>query len=135
MAINSVSFVGNITFDPELKATQSGMQILSFNVAINEKKKNNSTGEWEDAPVFVGCTMFGKRAESISRYISKGSRVAVDGRLHYSQWEKDGEKRNKLDVIVDNIEFMSRKGENTNQSSSAGATTQIADVYDEDVPF
>lgn len=129
MAINSVSLVGNITFEPELKAMVSGMQVLTFNIAVNERKKNNQTGEWEDAPVFVSCAMFGSRAESVSRFISKGSKVAIDGKLHYSQWDRNGEKRNKLDVIVNNIEFMSR-----NENSGA-QSAPMQDLYSEDIPF
>ena len=111
MSMNIVAIAGNITRDPELRTTQSGMSILSFGLAVNDRKKNQQTGEWEDYPNFIDCSMFGGRAESLSRYLSKGTKVAVQGRLHYSTWEKNGEKRSKLEVYVDELEFMSRREE------------------------
>lgn len=107
MSINRVIISGNLTRDPELRSTGSGMPVLQFGVAVNDRRKNSQTGEWEDYPNFVDCTMFGARAESLSRYLSKGTKVSIEGKLRYSQWEKDGQKRSKLEVVVDEIEFMS----------------------------
>ena len=110
MSINRVNISGNLTRDPELRATAAGTQVLSFTVAVNDRRKNQQTGEWEDYPNFVGCTMFGARAEAVGRYLSKGSKVSVEGKLRYSAWEdRDGGKRSKLEVIVDEIEFMSSR--------------------------
>ena len=131
MSINKVVLTGNLTRDPELRSTNSGMPVLGFCVAVNDRRRNQQTGEWEDYPNFVDCTMFGNRAESVSRYLSKGSKVAIEGKFHWSQWERDGQKRSKLDVIVDEIEFMSR-----NESASAPrSAAQPTSVYDEDIPF
>lgn len=108
MSINRVNISGNLTRDPELRATQSGMQVLGFGVAVNDRRKNPSTGQWEDYPNFVDCTMFGNRAESMSRILRKGMKVAIEGKLRYSSWEKDGQRRSKIEVIVDEIELMSQ---------------------------
>lgn len=105
MSINRVNISGNLTRDPELRATASGMSVMSFSVAVNDRRRNQQTGEWEDHPNFVDCTMFGTRAESVSRFLSKGSKVAIEGKLRWSSWERDGQKRSKLEVIVDDIEF------------------------------
>lgn len=126
MSINRVNISGNLTRDPELRATTGGTQVLSFGMAVNDRRKNQQTGEWEDYPNFVDCTMFGSRAEKVSRYLSKGCKVAVEGKLRYSQWERDGQKRSKLEVIVEDIEFMSRQ---------QAAEPAPVDAYDEDVPF
>ncbi len=148
MSINRVLVTGNLTRDPELRATQSGSQVLSFGIAVNDRRKNPQTGEWEDYPNFVDCTMFGTRAEKLANYIAKGSKVAIEGKLRYSSWEKDGERRSKLEVIVDEIEFMSRRDEQGGAviSTPAPAPAQpvarrqaapvaAAEVYDEDIPF
>ncbi|MBM6778171.1 single-stranded DNA-binding protein [Collinsella tanakaei] len=158
MSINRVNISGNLTRDPELRATASGTQVLSFGVAVNDRRRNPQTGEWEDYPNFVDCTMFGTRAEAVSRYLQKGSKVAIEGKLRYSSWERDGQRRSKLEVIVDEIEFMSRGnqggyGQDAGSSygggyaASAPAHQQPApapapvqappavDVYDEDIPF
>lgn len=113
MSINRVFITGNLTRDPEMRQTNGGMPIMSFGMAVNDRRKNQQTGEWEDYPNYVDCTMFGERAAKVSKYLAKGSRVSVDGRLRHSSWEKDGQKRSKLEVVVDNIEFMSRREDNT----------------------
>ena len=123
MSINRVNISGNLTRDPELKQTQGGTAILSFGVAVNDRRRNPQTGEWEDVPNFVDCVVFGNRAEPLSRFLSKGSKVAIEGKLRYSSWEKDGQRRSKLEVIVDEIELMSQRQQ------------APADVYDEDCPF
>ena len=129
MAINRVAISGNLTRDPELRSTAGGTQVLSLGVAVNDRRNNPQTGEWEDYPNSADCTMFGARAEAVSRYLSKGSKVAIDGRLRYRQWERDGQRRSKLEVVVEEIEFMSRDG-----AVSRSAPPE-PDVYDEDIPF
>lgn len=109
MPINHVAISGNLTRDAELRSTQGGMSVLNIGVAVNERRKNQQTGEWEDVPNFIDCTIFGNRAEKLAQYLTKGTKVAIEGRLHYSSWQaQDGSKRSKVDVIVDEIEFMSR---------------------------
>ena len=120
MSINRVAISGNLTREPELRATQSGTEVLRFGVAVNDRRKNPGTGEWEDYPNFVDCTMFGKRAGSVSKYLSKGTKVSLEGKLHWSQWERDGQKRSKLEVFVDELEFM------TSHKDGQGHGTQPA---------
>ena len=96
MSINRVNISGNLSRDPELRMTSGGTQVLSFGVAVNDRRRNPQSGEWEDYPNFVDCTMFGARAEAVSRYLSKGSKVAIEGKLRYSSWERDGQRRSKL---------------------------------------
>ena len=111
MAINRVNISGNLTRDAELRCTAGGTQVLAFGVAVNDRRRNPQTGEWEDYPNFVDCTMFGNRAEAIARYLAKGSKVAIEGKLRYSSWERDGQKRSKLEIVVDEIEFLSRSAD------------------------
>ena len=133
MSINRVAISGNLTRDPELRQTAGGMAILGFGVAVNDRRKNQQTGEWEDYPNFIDCSMFGTRAQSVSRFLSKGSKVAIEGKLRWSQWERDGQKRSKVEVIVDEIEFMSRQ---QGQLGSMPAPQQAApSIYDDDIPF
>ena len=130
MSINRVSISGNLTRDAELRQTQGGMAILSIGVAVNDRRKNQQTGEWEDVPNFIDCVMFGPRAEKVAKYLAKGTKVAIDGKLRYSSWEKDGARRSKLEVVVDEIEFMSRGQQKSQQQQTASA-----DIYDENIPF
>lgn len=148
MSINRVNITGNLTRDPELRATAGGTQILSFGVAVNDRRKNPQTGEWEDVPNFVDCIVFGQRAEAVSRFLSKGSKVAIEGKLRFSSWEtKEGQRRSKLEVIVDEIDFMSRAS-GQQVTSPAAEAAKVADTpaygtprapepefYDADIPF
>ena len=81
MSINRVNISGNLTRDPELRVTGSGTQILSFGVAVNDRRRNPQTNEWEDYPNYVDCVVFGGRADALSRFLSKGSKVAIEGKL------------------------------------------------------
>jgi len=112
MSINRVVITGNLTRDPEVRATQSGTCVMSLSVAVNDRRRNAETGEWEDAPNFVDVTMFGNRAQALSARLAKGDKVAVEGKLRWQQWERDDEKRSKLDVVAEELEFLSaRKAE------------------------
>lgn len=110
MSINRVNISGNLTRDPELRATQGGMQVLGFGVAVNDRRRNQQTGEWEDYPNFVDCTMFGNRAEALSRILRKGMKVAIEGKLRYSSWEdkNGGGRRSKVEIIPDEVVLMSQ---------------------------
>ena len=114
MSINRVIISGNLTRDAELRQTASGTSVLGFGVAVNDRRRNNQTGEWEDYANFVDCTMFGQRAQAIAQYLRKGLKVALEGKLRYSSWERDGQKRSKLEVIVDDLEFMSSRNDDQN---------------------
>ena len=154
MSINRVIISGNLTRDPELRSTAGGMAVLGFGVAVNDRRKNQQTGEWEDYPNFIDCTMFGARAEALSRYLNKGTKVSIEGKLRWSQWEREGQKRSKIEVIVDELEFMSSRGDSSSYGGGMGggysapapaapayapAPAPVVDasssVYDEDIPF
>lgn len=134
--INSVAITGRLAADPELRATTSGTQVLNFRIASNFSIKNRQTGEWEERPNWVGCVVIGARAEPLSRLLSRGDKVAVEGSLRYHEWEaKDGTKRSVLEVYADNVILMSKpKGDGTPQHP-VSQTDPYSSVYDEDCPF
>lgn len=103
--INVVVISGNITRDPDLKATTDGTGVLSFGLAVPERRRDSQTGEWTERPNYVDCVVFGKRATALSRYLRRGTRTTVKGRLHQSSWEKDGAKRSKIEIFVDDLDF------------------------------
>ena len=129
MSINQVTISGNLGRDSELRKTQSGMAILSFTVAVNERRKN-SQGEWSDYTNWVGVSMFGTRAEKLHDYLKKGTKVCVQGKLRYSEWERDGAKKSKIEVIADEIELMAKKQERQEPIIEVEAS-----VYDSEIPF
>lgn len=139
MSINRVVVTGNLTRDPELRATSSGMAVLKLGIAVNDRRKNPQSGEWEDAPNFFDVTVFGQRGESLSRFLQKGSKIAVEGKLRWSQWETpDGDKRSKVEIIADDIEFMTARGEGggaPQYSAPAPASAPKPEVFEDDIPF
>lgn len=162
MAINKATITGNITRDPELRQTQGGTSVLTIGVAVDDRRKNQQTGEWEDYPNFIDCTIFGNRATGVAPHLEKGMKVAIEGKLNQSRWQaEDGTNRSKIEIIVDEIEFMSRQQGQTaskpvqqqpmqqfaTQPMQAApvqqampmmqqqAPQQVASIYDEDIPF
>lgn len=124
--LNSVTLGGNLAQDSQLKVTQSGSPVLSFTVCVNSTKRVGD--EYEDEPNFVDCVIYGHRAESVARYLTKGTYAALTGRIHQSRWQtRDGQGRSKLEVIVSEIHFESRSTQTYQQPDE--------DVYSEDVPF
>lgn len=129
MSINKVVITGNLTKDIEVSYTSSGMPVGSFGIAVNERRKN-SQGKWEDYPNFIDVTLFGNRAESLSEYLTKGKKVAIDGKLHQSRWENNGQKRSKVEIIVNEIELLSKK-----PSGNESVIDESVSVYDDEIPF
>lgn len=101
----TVTIVGTLTRDPEMRYTPSGVSLASFSVAVNERVKNKQTNQWEDGDAsFFDCTVFNQQAENVAESLQKGSRVILRGRLKQDNWETGtGEKRSKIKVIVDDI--------------------------------
>lgn len=138
MSINRVTITGNLTRDPEVKQTGGGMSVMKIGVAVNDRRKNQQTQEWEDVPNFIDCTMFGDRASKVAQYLAKGSKVAISGRLRQETWEtQDGQKRSRVGVVIDDLEFMS-KSQQQPQAQYQQPQYQQPNAYDmaaEDIPF
>lgn len=130
MSINRVVVSGNLTRDPELRATPGGTQVLGFGVAVNDRRRNQQTGEWEDYQNFIDCTMFGNRAEALSRILRKGMKVAIEGKLRYSSWEdkNGGGRRSKVEIIPDEVVLMSQNP-NGQQAPQQYAPQQAPRAY------
>ncbi|MGH9165894.1 MAG: single-stranded DNA-binding protein [Acidimicrobiales bacterium] len=101
---NSVTLVGNITRDPELRFTPTGQATASFGLAVNRRWQNRQSGEWQEATSFFDVVCWREMAENASESLSRGSRVLVTGRLEQRSWEnQEGEKRSKIEVVADEI--------------------------------
>ena len=139
MSINMVTISGNLTRDSDVRETAGGTAVMNFGVAVNDRRKNKQSGEWEDYPNYVDCVIIGRRASSLAQYLSKGTKVSIAGKLHYSSWERDGQKRSKLEVMVNDIEFMSRGnggGGQYQQAQQYQQQSQQQSIYDDsNIPF
>jgi single-strand DNA-binding protein len=151
MNINRVVMTGNLTRDPELRSTGSGLSVCKLGVACNTRRKNGA-GEWEEKPNFFRVTVFGAQGENCAQYLKKGRPVAIDGRLEWSQYERDGQTRESIDIIADTVQFLGGRddtGSGNGFSSSVRATESDipidtgdfetasvgAGAADDDIPF
>jgi single-strand DNA-binding protein len=130
MNINRVVLTGNLTRDPELTATGGGLSICKLGIAVNTRRRNNDGG-WEDKPNYFRVTVFGRQAESCHQYLKKGRPVAIDGRLEWSQWERDGQKRESIDIIADTVQFL---GGREDAGSGNGFSSSVSPT-ESDVPI
>lgn len=144
--VNSVCIAGRLTKDAELKATKSGASILNCGIAVNESRKN-AQGEWSDYANFFDFVMFGPRVNALSKYLQKGKKVTLSGRLHQDTWEDaQGNNRSKVVIMVNDIELPPRETQgagaaapnrliNVQNTAPAAAPVSSAGVYDQEIPF
>jgi single-strand DNA-binding protein len=114
--LNKVMLIGRLTRDPEVRTFSNGGKVAKFGFAVNNRKKNQQTGQWEDEPVFLDVEAFnrgeyGKNADLVEQYLTKGRQVFIEGHLRLDQWEKDGQKRSRLVIVLDNMQFLEPRSE------------------------
>ena len=144
--LNQVVLVGRLTRDAELKYTNSGFAILKFSLAVNRSVKRDES--WQDEVSFFNAVIFGKRAESLAQYMLKGKQIGIAGELKQDRWEQDGQSRSRVEIIVNNLQFVGSKGSSAPQGSytptesSAGNQVDaepmaqpMADDFNDDIPF
>lgn len=108
-SLNQVTLMGNLTRDPELRQTPNGQSVVSFSLALNRSYKDQS-GQWQEATDYIDIVAWGPLAERVSQYLSKGRRCLVQGRLQSRSWEQDGQKRNKVEVLANDVTFLDSRG-------------------------
>ena len=129
-SFNKVHLMGNLTRDPELRYTSGGTAVASFGLAVNRKFKQGE--EWKDEVCFVDITVWAKQGENCAEYLNKGSLVFIEGRLNYQTWEAEGgQKRSKLEVVANNVQFLTPKGSPQIETEPAPSPSSNAD----DIPF
>jgi len=117
--INRVVLVGRLTSDPELRALSSGSTVCGLRVACNTTRKN-SEGEYAEKPNFFSVSVFGPAGESVHRYMSRGRRVAIDGRLDWREWETpEGAKRQAVDIVAESVQFLDGGGDHNGSDGSS----------------
>lgn len=128
--MNHITLIGRITKDIELKKSNSGKDYAKFTLAVTRPLNKNETD-------FINCVVFGKTAEVMNKYVSKGHRIGLTGRLQTNKYEHNGEKRISFDVMVDNIEFLENKNNSSNNDSGSTIreVAQIGNDYSENDEF
>lgn len=142
--INRVVLTGRLTKDPELRALPDQTPVLAIRLAFSSRKRD-AQGQWGDAPNYIDVSVIGSRAEALSRLLEKGRLIGVDGRLRWREWEdKDGARRQAIDIIADTIELLGGRSEGQGSTVSAGADqpdeTPAVDEsrgspFEDDIPF
>lgn len=118
-SINQVILMGNLTRDPELRTTPGGQSVCSFGMAIN-RSWQGSDGSQQDAVDYFDIVAWGKLGELVNQYLKKGRRCLIQGRLSYRSWEQDGQKRNKVEVVANDVTFL----DGGNQAGGSGSYSQ-----------
>ena len=122
--------LAGLTRDPELRYTSGGTAVASFGLAVNRKFKQGE--EWKDEVCFVDITVWAKQGENCAEYLNKGSLVLIEGRLNYQTWEAEGgQKRSKLEVVANNVQFLTPKGSPQIETEPMPSPNSNAD----DIPF
>lgn len=119
---NKVILMGNLTRDPELRTTPSGQSVCGFSLAVNRTWRN-ADGEQQEAVDYIDCNAWGKPGEIIAQYMQKGRALLVSGRLQFRSWEQDGSKRSKVEVVVEDFNFVGDGGGQAGGDSSASSNT------------
>ena len=128
-SFNKVMLMGNLTRDPELRYTANGSAVANFGLAMNRKYKVGD--ELKEEVCYVEITVWGKQGENCAEYLSKGRPAFVEGYLKFSTWESDGQKRNKLEVVANTVQFLGSRSDSQGDSSTGQAPMSNED----DVPF
>lgn len=124
--LNKVMLIGRLTRDPEVRTFQNGGKVAKFGFAVNNRKKNMQTGQWEDEPVFIDCEAFnrgefGKKADVVEQYLSKGKQVYLEGHLKLDAWTSpEGQKRSRLVLVVDEFQFLEPRDPNAASGPRSG---------------
>lgn len=133
--LNKVFLIGNLTRDPELRYSPSGTAVAKFGLAINRTYKGQD-GEKKEDVCFVDIVAFGKRAEFCANYFSKGKPIFIEGHLQYSSWETpEGQKRSRLEVMAEGIQFMGGPKTGEGIAGEAGEEGSGNDGAEDDIPF
>jgi single-strand DNA-binding protein len=120
--MNRVTLTGRLTSQPTTRNTTSGSTVTSLRVAIPRPRKDGA----DQGADFVDVTVFGHQADTCATYLNKGRRIAVDGQLHHSEWDSENGRRQKLEVIARNVEFLDRANEDTDPAGEAAS--EVADT-------
>jgi single-strand DNA-binding protein len=132
-SINVVTIVGNLTREPELRATPSGTSVCTLRVAVNESVKDAS-GAWGERPNYFNVDVFGGQADSCATYLTKGRQIAVSGRLRWREWEKDDQKREAVSIVADRVMFIGPREQTVEQRAASELdATPMGD--DDPIPF
>lgn len=123
-SLNQVTLLGNLTRDPELRQTPNGQNVVSFSLALNRSYRDQA-GEWQEVTDYVDIVAWGPLAERISEYLFKGSRCLIQGRLQSRNWEQDGQKRSKVEVLASDVTFLDSKGSNSTENDNINQETEV----------
>ena len=133
-SFNQVILMGNLTRDPELRNTPNGQSVCNFSLALNRSYKGQD-GNWQEATDYVDIVAWGPLGERVAQYLNKGRPCLVNGRLQSRQWEQEGQKRNKVEVVAQDVTFLGGRGDGDNSggSSQSSPSSSSSSKKDDDV--
>ena len=133
MSLNTCTESGRLGKAAELRYTTNGVAVVTFSIAIDERRKQ-ADGSYQDEANWFQCVMFGKRAEALQPYLTKGTKLSLVGHLRQSTYDHNGQKRSSVEIVVDDVELMNARREQQMADPEPQAV-EAASVYDSDIPF
>ena len=140
MDINHVVLVGRLTRDAELKCTPDGKAVLKFSIEVNRRVRQGD--DWKEVPSYFDIALWGRQAESLNQYLTKGKPVAIDGQLRQDRWEQDGQTRSRVDVMANYVQLLGSKSDSGGTAQSPNTPSKPAERqsgfdegFTDDIPF
>ncbi len=146
--LNHIILTGRLTRDAELKYSGSGLAIMRFRLAVNNRIRKDET--WQDEPLFIDAVLFGKRGEGVQKFLTKGKQIGIEGQLRENRWEQDGQPRSKMEIFVNDLQLLGGGGGGSAQSvpeygedaeerpprgGGKPAGQPAGDDFEDDIPF
>jgi single-strand DNA-binding protein len=145
--VNRVVVSGNLTRDPELRQLPGGSSVCKLRIAVNTRKKDRDTNQWNDVPNYFDVTVWGAQGENVAKYLQKGSPLLIDGRLEWREWQaQDGTNRQAVEIIAENTQFIGGRDAGSGGQDRSGGGGEFAPgpdrglqsvpaADDDDIPF
>lgn len=131
--VNSITLVCRLVKDPELRSTGGGTEVCSLRVAYTQNRKEGS--QWVESAGFIDVTVFGKQAETVTKYLTKGRQIVVQGRLDFREWGEGSERQSRTQIIANQVQFIGAGEGSGSSQSSAPQSAPLPVRDDDDTPF
>jgi single-strand DNA-binding protein len=135
--VNKAIIVGNVGDDPDIRTMPNGNQVVNLSIATSDEWKDKNTGDKKEKTEWHRCVFFNKIADIAAKYVNKGSKIYIEGRLQTRSYEQDGVKKYSTEIVVNDMQMLDSKNTNSNNEVKEASNNDIAkfDSFDDDIPF
>tara|TARA_R100000808_G_C2138239_1_gene146297 strand:- start:282 stop:704 length:423 start_codon:yes stop_codon:yes gene_type:complete len=135
--VNKAIIVGNVGSDPDIRTMPNGNQVVNLSIATSDEWKDKNTGDKKEKTEWHRCVFFNKIADIAAKYVNKGSKIYIEGRLQTRSYEQDGVKKYSTEIVVNDMQMLDSKNTNSNNEVKEASNNDMAkfDSFDDDIPF